>query len=910
MVSKRWKGFTLIELLITIAIIAIIVVVVFVALDPITRFQEARDARRVEDIDAIVQSIYLYQVDNGGQLPNGVDANWRMLGTNNAGCDIDCGGLNLEESCLDLTNVLSAYLPKIPKDPEVGSDEKTYYAVSVNDTQINAVNCYTGQVGSLPSYSEYPGSTDFTSVPDLTAVDNMTLANAHGSIEFPNGYTVNASGEDYDSNVQIGEGFISVNPANLDASFNSAVTLSFNNINCPTDIYYAADVYGSSAEVVNNGAVCNGGTVPSCTNITCNAGTIRFSAEHFSSYAVPLDPVEENNIDLEEGLVAYWNMNENIGASIADSSGNNNAGIIDGAEWTDGREGSGLDFDGSGGHVLVDNSDSLNITEDEITLSVWFKKSDLSDGGAFIFKNSQYFLWIDSNGKVNFILYKPNWTEVSLEWVDRINDTDWHHVVALYDGEAMKIYIDNQELASLETNGNIQSRTNDVRIGSQNDTLNEFDGLLDTIRIYDRAVSLEEIDALYNEVGELVVNEDNEAQAPQLLVALEENQVNRSFPVFPEIDRLSNIITNMTYGIGTNLNENYNGTNDIDQVMIRGEINGNISLFQGQDRLYIERDVNGIIDMGDGADMCEIDRYVNRDIILGDGDDKLDVERDVNGSIVAGLGNDTLYLNRSVNRSIDLGEGHDILKIGRDFNNTLIAGTGNDYIQVAREVNNVMNLGDGDDFFEALHHVYASIQAGEGNDTLFLSKQLTQPVTLGTGNDFLRIGSNVYNTIDGGEGVDSIELLDYTKLNYDNNNKDNIRNRVLNFENIKFSDGEVIGNAEVFDGNIVEASYTLQFRATLNDLDGSESLSNITLSNLPASVVAVKNDQGVEVAGDGNGNYVFVVNSGELLEITLESTDILDGSEGFVTSISSIENNGGATASTIINGIGIHLGNQ
>ncbi len=63
---KNKKGFTLLELLIVIAIIATIAVVVFVALDPLTRFVDARNIQRWQDIGSIADSIRLYQVDNNG----------------------------------------------------------------------------------------------------------------------------------------------------------------------------------------------------------------------------------------------------------------------------------------------------------------------------------------------------------------------------------------------------------------------------------------------------------------------------------------------------------------------------------------------------------------------------------------------------------------------------------------------------------------------------------------------------------------------------------------------------------------------------------------------------------------------------------------------------------------------------
>ena len=85
------KGFTLIELLIVIAIIAIVASVIFVALDPISRFRDARNAQRWQDVEAVGDAVRIYQIDNKGQVPPGVDENWKMLGTDALGCDIACG---------------------------------------------------------------------------------------------------------------------------------------------------------------------------------------------------------------------------------------------------------------------------------------------------------------------------------------------------------------------------------------------------------------------------------------------------------------------------------------------------------------------------------------------------------------------------------------------------------------------------------------------------------------------------------------------------------------------------------------------------------------------------------------------------------------------------------------------------
>ena len=59
-----------------------------------------------------------------------------------------------------------------------------------------------------PIATEFPisyGTTNFSNVTDLTNVTNVTLANQHGKIQFPVDYGIFAGGEDYDSNIEIGE---------------------------------------------------------------------------------------------------------------------------------------------------------------------------------------------------------------------------------------------------------------------------------------------------------------------------------------------------------------------------------------------------------------------------------------------------------------------------------------------------------------------------------------------------------------------------------------------------------------------------------------------------------------------------------------------------------------------------------
>ncbi|MEK7585057.1 MAG: prepilin-type N-terminal cleavage/methylation domain-containing protein [Patescibacteria group bacterium] len=150
------KGFTLIELLIVIAIIAILAGVVFVSLNPLKRFEDARNAARWTDVTALLSAIKVDQVDNGGQYLDGpagfsvadLAAGQTFMITNDpttvpgSGCNTSCSVVTDADNCVSLDNntvglVSEGYLARIPVSPpglvtwDTGSlADKTGYYIS------------------------------------------------------------------------------------------------------------------------------------------------------------------------------------------------------------------------------------------------------------------------------------------------------------------------------------------------------------------------------------------------------------------------------------------------------------------------------------------------------------------------------------------------------------------------------------------------------------------------------------------------------------------------------------------------------------------------------------------------------------------------------------------------------------
>jgi len=205
------------------------------------------------------------------------------------------------------------------------------------DCEWNGTYCIEYIPPNTTKFNTSYGSTNFSDPSlDLTNVTNMTLANQNGRIQFPSNYGVYASGEDYDSSINIGSGFISVNTSALDPSFNSTANLTINNVDSciatTPNIYYRTGHFSLANDILNAGQICNSTTDPSCTNINCIGSTLTFTVSHFTGFA----PGTNSNLtiwDETDPGMPYGDQIKNPGDQVKFFANyTNSTGTIQGAD--------------------------------------------------------------------------------------------------------------------------------------------------------------------------------------------------------------------------------------------------------------------------------------------------------------------------------------------------------------------------------------------------------------------------------------------------------------------------------------------------------------------------------------------------------------------------------------------------
>ena len=256
----------------------------------------------------------------------------------------------------------------------------------------------------------------------------------------------------------------------------------------------------------------------------------------------------------EQGLLAYWNFNDSTASDLTgmgndgvltgdagivfseltnqgdgliaaypfegnadDVSGNNIHGVVEGASLTEdrfGNQNSAYYFDGQNDVISLGNDPLLS--PDHITVSAWFSSTSQALGSPatqFILRNKLWGYSLSFNPYVDlqtphigglasmFYLDDGNTFYKFVSEETSYNDGDWHFLAASYNGSIYTVYIDGQPVYQDSSNAEAPLHYEPwvTTIGRGGDEwANAFEGKIDEVKIYNYALTAEEINAAYH----------------------------------------------------------------------------------------------------------------------------------------------------------------------------------------------------------------------------------------------------------------------------------------------------------------------------------------------------------------------------------------------------------------------------
>lgn len=227
----------------------------------------------------------------------------------------------------------------------------------------------------------------------------------------------------------------------------------------------------------------------------------------------PLGTQLDKGNRLTKSLVGAWYNQEAAPAigTLYDISGNGNYGTLVGdTHSVPGPDGPALDFDGDEDYVDVANSPEL-FGMSQLTLILLARYTGVES----VIEHNLIDAW-DPGNQCYLLRFDDAATDNEIQFFTRnaisgqvgggfantdMSDQQWHHIAAVYDGVNNCVYFDGVlSPTSLPQTGTLYAASTILRIGGQQALANDWwTGQIDSVLIYNRALSASEIEELYQD---------------------------------------------------------------------------------------------------------------------------------------------------------------------------------------------------------------------------------------------------------------------------------------------------------------------------------------------------------------------------------------------------------------------------
>ena len=336
-----------------------------------------------------------------------------------------------------------------------------------------------------PSASLGTSQTVYLSLPDASS---STCGSISGLPSLPSGWSYHcvtaANLRKTDST-----GWVPLNFGNIYGGF-PVSSLPIDPINSASEGKYYTYVMGGSYELTalmeaekTSASISDGGSLPG----VLEAGT-----------DLSLTPPTR-----DKGLVGYWTFDEGSGTSIRDSSGKGNNGTTyNNPAWVTGKQSNALSFDGVDDYVSYGAPSSLDLTN-SMTISAWVNPQDItapyhhivSKGESGSTVAMQYIL-IVMGDKPRFLI--SNGSSSNSVQGPAVSVGSWYHIVGALTSTQLKLWVNGVAITPVSRTINPASNGKKVIVGTNGAGGETFGGIIDDVRIYNRALSDAEVKVIYD----------------------------------------------------------------------------------------------------------------------------------------------------------------------------------------------------------------------------------------------------------------------------------------------------------------------------------------------------------------------------------------------------------------------------
>ena len=261
--------------------------------------------------------------------------------------------------------------------------------------------------------------------------------------------------------------------------------------------------------------------------ITAHSGT-SFNASDLAQLAAYVQQIDAVTIpdcaNAVPGLLAAYSFDEGTGTTVLDRTENLNTGTVQGTvAWTTaGKNGGALVFNGTNTRVQIPASPTLNPTG-AVTMEAWVYPTVAQAGWRAIIQKEvdAWLLHASSGGTLMPAAGGTYGGAGAVTFASTsIPVNAWTHLAQTYDGATIRLYVNGVVASSLPKTGALETNTSPLSIGGTNAYGEFFQGFIDDVRVYDRALTPSEITSDMNTpAGQASAGDTTPPGAPGTLTA-------------------------------------------------------------------------------------------------------------------------------------------------------------------------------------------------------------------------------------------------------------------------------------------------------------------------------------------------------------------------------------------------------